>query len=110
MAIVSNLTIDQGSTFSASIDVTDVEDNILVLTGYTVAAQIRKTYDSTTAVDFTGSVSNATQGEITISLTPAQTNALVAGRYVYDAEITSAGGTVTRVIEGQIEVTPGVTQ
>ena len=110
MAIVSNLTIDQGSTFSASIDVTDVEDNVLVLTGYTVAAQIRKTYDSTTAVNFTGSVSNATQGEITISLTPAQTNALVAGRYVYDAEITSAGGTVTRVIEGQIEVTPGVTQ
>ena len=110
MAIVSNLTIDQGSTFSASIDVTDVEDNVLVLTGYTVAAQIRKTYDSTTAVNFTGSVSNATQGEITISLTPAQTNALVAGRYVYDAEITSAGGTVTRVIEGQVEVTPGVTQ
>jgi hypothetical protein len=110
MAIVSNLTIDQGSTFSASIDITDVEDNILVLTGYTVAAQIRKTYDSTTAVSFTGSVSNATQGEITISLTPAQTNALVAGRYVYDAEITSAGGTVTRVIEGQVEVTPGVTQ
>ena len=65
MAIVSNLTVDQGSTFSASIDVTDVEDNILVLTGYTVAAQIRKTYDSTTAVDFTGTVSNATQGEIT---------------------------------------------
>ena len=110
MAIVSNLTIDQGSTFSAIVDITDVEDNVLVLTGYTVAAQIRKTYDSTTAVDFTGSVSNATLGEITISLTPAQTNALVAGRYVYDAEITSAGGTVTRVIEGQVEVTPGVTQ
>ena len=53
---------------------------------------------------------DATTGEITISLTAAQTNALVAGRYVYDAEITSAGGTVTRVIEGQIEVTPGVTQ
>jgi len=110
MAIVSNLTVDQGSTFSASVDVTDVEDNILVLTGYTVAAQLRKTYGSSTAVDFLASVSNATGGEITISLTPAQTNALVAGRYVYDVEITSAGGTVTRVIEGQLEVTPGVTQ
>ena len=110
MAIVSNLTVDQGSTFSAIIDVTDTEDNILVLTGYTVAAQIRKTYDSTTAVNFTGAVSNAALGEVTISLTPTQTNALVAGRYVYDAEITSAGGTVTRVIEGQVEVTPGVTQ
>ena len=110
MAIVSNLTVDQGSTFSASIDITDTENNILVLTGYTVAGQIRKTYDSSTAVSFTASVSNASTGEVTISLTPVQTNALVAGRYVYDVEITSAGGTVTRVIEGQLEVTPGVTQ
>ena len=110
MAIISNLTIDQGSTFSASIDITDTEDNVLVLTGYTVAGQIRKTYDSSTAVSFSASVSNASTGEVTISLTPAQTNALVAGRYVYDVEITSAGGTVTRVIEGQLEVTPGVTQ
>ena len=110
MAIVSNLTVDQGSTFSASIDITDTEDNILVLTGYTVAGQIRKTYDSSTAINFTGSVSNAATGEVTISLTATQTNALVAGRYVYDVEITSAGGTVTRVIEGQLEVTPGVTQ
>tara|TARA_Y100000310_G_scaffold134218_1_gene133206 strand:+ start:720 stop:1052 length:333 start_codon:yes stop_codon:yes gene_type:complete len=110
MAIISNLTVDQGSTFSASIDITDTEDNILVLTGYTVAAQLRKTYGSSTAVDFTASVSDAAMGEVTISLTPAQTNALIAGRYVYDAEITSAGGTVTRVLEGQIEVTPGVTR
>ena len=110
MAIVSNLTVDQGSTFSASIDITDTEDNVLVLTGYTVAGQIRKTYDSSTAVNFTASVSNASTGEVTIALTPAQTNALVAGRYVNDVEITSARCTVTRVIEGQLEVTPGVTQ
>jgi len=110
MAIVSNLTVDQGSTFSASIDITDTENNLLNLTGYTVAGQIRKTYDSSTAVDFTGSVSNAALGEVTISLTATQTNALIAGRYVYDVEITSSGGTVTRVIEGQVEVTPGVTQ
>ena len=110
MAIISNLTVDQGSTFSASVDITDTEDNILVLTGYTVAAQLRKTYGSSTAVDFTVSVSNAALGEVTISLTATQTNALIAGRYVYDVEITSAGGTVTRVLEGQVEVTPGVTQ
>ena len=32
-----------------------------------------------------------------------------AGRYVYDVEINS-GGTITRVVEGQVEVTPGVTR
>ena len=44
-----------------------------------------------------------------ISLTNAQTNAMKAGRYVYDVEITSSGGTKTRVLEGQLEITPGVT-
>jgi hypothetical protein len=33
-----------------------------------------------------------------------------AGRYVYDVEISSGGGTVTRVIEGQLEITPSVTR
>ena len=46
---------------------------------------------------------------LNIGLTNTQTNAMKAGRYVYDVEITSSGGTKTRVLEGQIEITPGVT-
>jgi len=110
MAIVSNLTVDQGATFNAQIDITDDSGNAQNLTGYSVAGQIRKTYDSTTFTAFSASVSNATGGTITISLTSTQTNALAAGRYVYDVEITSGGGVVTRVLEGQVEVTPGVTR
>ena len=110
MAIVSNLTVDQGATFNAQIDVSDDSGNSQNLTGYSVAGQIRKTYDSTTYTAFTASVSNATGGSISISLTATQTNALKAGRYVYDVEITSSGGVVTRVLEGQVEVTPGVTR
>ena len=110
MAIVSNLTVDQGATFNAQIDITDDSSNAQNLTGYSVAGQIRKSYDSTTYTAFSASVSNATGGTITISLTSTQTNALAAGRYVYDVEITSGGGVVTRVLEGQVEITPGVTQ
>jgi hypothetical protein len=32
------------------------------------------------------------------------------GRYLYDVEMTSSGGAKTRVLEGQVEITPGVTQ
>lgn len=110
MAIYSNLTVDQGSTFKANIDVTDSDGNELNLTGYTVSGQIRKSYYSLTAVDFTAFVSNPVSGTIEISLTDTQTNAMKAGRYVYDVEITSPGGEVTRVLEGQVEVTPGVTR
>jgi len=110
MAIISNLVIDQGSSFSASIDVTDTEGNILVLTGYSAAGQMRRTYSSSTAIDFTSTIANAIAGTVSITLTAAQTNAIKAGRYVYDVEITSSDGTVTRVVEGQVEVTPGVTR
>lgn len=110
MAIYSNLTMDQGSTFNATVDVTDVDNNVLVLTGYSVAGQMRKSYDSATAINFTCAIQNAQLGQVAISLTATQTNAIAAGRYVYDVEITSGAGTVTRIIQGQIEVTPGVTR
>ena len=110
MAIISNLTIDQGSSFRAEIDVTDSDGDALDLDGYTGAAQMRKSYSSSTATDFTVEFPNRTGGVVRISLTSTQTNALKAGRYLYDVEITSAGGDVTRVVEGQVEVTPGVTR
>ncbi len=110
MAIISNLTIDQGTTFTANIDCTSSDNTALNLTGYTVSGQLRKTYDSTTFTSFTAIVANALTGRLSISLTPVQTGALSAGRYVYDVEITDAAGVITRVVEGQVEITPGVTR
>ena len=111
MAIISNLIIDQGATFTADIDVTDSDGNILVLTGYTAAGQMRKTYASSSATNFTASIQSASNGTVRISLSATQTNALKAGRYVYDVEITKTSTSeVTRVVEGQVEVTPGVTR
>ena len=110
MAIVSNLTVDQGATFTAQIDVDDDSGNSQNLTGYTVAGQIRKTYDSTTYTAFTASVSNATGGTISISLTSTQTNALKAGRYVYDLVIVASGGDKTRVVEGIATIKPSVSR
>ena len=110
MAIHSNLFIDQGSNFSADIDVTDVDGNALDLTNYTVAGQIRRTYTSLTSTDFTASVSSPSNGTVRIELSAAVTGGLKAGRYVYDVEITSDTGVITRVLEGQVEVMPGVTR
>jgi len=110
MAVYSNITIDQGTDFSSNIDVTDADGDVVNLTGYTVKGQIRKTYTSSTAVDFTCAVSNAAAGIVSIALTAAQSNAMKAGRFVYDVEITASGGAKTRVLEGQVEITPGVTQ
>lgn len=111
MAIYSNLTIDQGSTFSVEIDVTDSSGDPLNLTGYTVAGQIRKTYSSSTSINFTASVYSNIGGTVKIELSATTTNAMKAGRYVYDVEITqTSSGDITRIVEGQLEVKPGVTK
>ena len=110
MASISNIFIDQGATFTTTVTVTDANGDAVNLSGYSVAAQIRKTFLSSTATAFTATISNASSGEITISLTPTQTTALEAGRFVYDVLITASGGTKTRVVEGQVTVHPSVTR
>ena len=110
MASISNIFIDQGATFTTTVTVTDANGDAVNLSGYSVAAQIRKTFLSSTATAFTASISNASSGEITISLSPTQTAALEAGRFVYDVLITASGGTKTRVVEGQVTVNPSVTR
>ena len=110
MASISNIFIDQGATFTTTVTVTDSSGSAVNLSGYSVAAQIRKTFLSASATAFTASISNASSGEITISLTPTQTAALEAGRFVYDVVITASGGTKTRVVQGQVTVNPSVTR
>lgn len=46
-------------------------------------------------------------GRVTINFPSSITN-VAPGRYVYDLVLDS-GGTVTRILEGQFTVTPGVT-
>jgi hypothetical protein len=110
MAVFANLYIDQGSSFTSTVTVEDVNDNPVNITDYTLRGQVRKSYASTTATNFSATISDATNGKFTISLSPTQTGALKAGRYVYDVEVISPAGTVTRVVEGQVTINPRVTQ
>jgi hypothetical protein len=110
MAAVANLSIDQGATFTSDITVKDINGNVFDLTGYTANAKMAKGYSSTRTrtVISTTFATDRTTGVLTISLTANQTTALDAERYVYDVEITSGSGSVTRVLEGIITVRPEV--
>jgi len=109
MAIKANLVIDQGTSFTASIDLTDASNVVFNLTGYTVAAQMRKNYTSSVATTFIASHTGG-GGKINLSLTSTTTAAIEPGRYLYDVEITSSGNTITRIVEGIVTVTPGMTR
>ena len=107
MATYSHLFIDQGADFNATIDLAPTAGT-LDLTGYTGAATIAKSYDGTSKGSFTVNV-DSTDTELDLSLTAAETAALKPGRYVYDVIIKSSAGVITRVLEGQLDVKPGVT-
>jgi hypothetical protein len=104
-----NLVIDQGSTFSTTINLTDDDGDLVNLTGFAGAGQIRKHYTSSTSTAINVGLGGS-NGTVTLALSANSTANIVAGRYVYDVEITSPSGEVTRIFEGIVTVTPQVTR
>jgi hypothetical protein len=104
------LTIEQNANFSTVINLKDSTNATLNLSGYSVASQMRKSYYSSTATDFTIAITDLTTGEITMTMPSATTANLTPGRYVYDVLLTSSTGVKTRVIEGIITIMPSVTR
>ena len=110
MAGFAELTLEQGASYSTTVTVNGSNGSPTNLTNYTVAAQLRKSYYSSTATDFTVSISDAAGGEITMALSSANTANLTPGRYVYDLLITSPTSVKTRVVEGIATILPSVTR
>ena len=110
MATKTNITIDQGSDFSTSVNINDAFGDPINLFGYTAISQIRKSYTSLTAVNFTVSYENANSGSISLSLSANASANMSAGRYVYDILITDPELVITRVSEGIVTITPRVSR
>lgn len=117
MSQYEDFTIDQGADQTIQLELVKKDGAVKNLTGYSVAAQIRKTYSSSDsdAVTFSTQVASpATNGVVNLTLTNSQTGAMKAGRYVYDVEISyqdsSSNTIVERILEGQITVSPSVTR
>ena len=110
MAGYVELTLEQGANFNTVLDLKDAAGGILNLNGYSVASQLRKSYYSTTATDFTMTISDASTGQITMAMSSANTANVTPGRYVYDILLTSDTGIKTRIIEGIVNVLPSVTR
>lgn len=111
----ADLTIPQGSTWSQVLNWKSGSPATAVnTTGFTARMQLRTAYSASSAtIELTtanGRISLTNAGVITLSLTATETAALAAGRYVYDLEMVSSGGVVTRLLEGVVTVSPEVTR
>lgn len=129
IAGVYNITIEQGSTFGRLISVeqpdlvTDPTGQTFVnysLVAHTARMQIRRTVDSATSmislttengrITINPNISgNTKNNEISLLITAADTATLTTSG-VYDLEIISSGGTVSKVIRGDVTLIPEVTR
>ena len=113
MAGYQNLFINQAETFSTSLTLTDYTGAPYNLEGFTVKSSAKRSYYSKdVALNFTPDVTNGVGGVVTLNATAEQTANLISSvTYVYDViVIDNVYGNVTRVLEGQIFVSPSVTQ
>lgn len=110
MAAFSELAVEQGATFSTVINIEDTAGTALNLYAYSANSMMRKSYYSSSYNTITATVTGIANGEVTLSMTAANTANLTPGRYVYDVIITSPTNVVTRVVEGIVNVLPSVTR
>lgn len=110
MATVKNIFIDQGSTFTLSLTATDSAGDPINLSGYSVSAQLRKSFSSTNYYNFDASITGST-GNILLTLSATTSATAQYGRYMYDVFITNGStNEVTRIVQGTAIIDPQVTR
>ena len=106
-----DLFLEQGTTFNTSITIDDSYGSPYDLTNFIVKSQAKRSYYSANAViQFTASVTDANNGIVTLSANSSITANLSPGKLVYDVIlIDPSSNNVSRILEGQIFVSPAVT-
>lgn len=106
----AELTLDQGSTFTATLDLANDDGSVIDISSSSFQSQIRKSYYSANpTANLIVTITDAANGRVTLSLPSVDTSNVKAGRYLYDLKMTT-GNTTTRIIEGIITVTPQVSR
>lgn len=104
-----NIKIDQGSDFSLQLTVQE-DGTAKNLAGFSARAQLRPTIDSSTlTATFTCTITDSTNGILTMSLPYTTTENVGVGQYYYDLELFTAS-TSQRLIQGTATVAGEVTR
>ena len=108
-----NFTIEQGATFNLLLT-WKVNGTPVDLTNYTARLQARvDVEDSEIILSLTngaGITLGGVAGTISIDQTAVQTTVLPSGTFVYDLELVAGSGSVTRLVQGELLISPEVTR
>lgn len=110
---VDNLTILQGTTWATRWPLQEEGGGVMVLTGWEVRAQARESYPSSEVLySWTAAAGNASLDELGVLLevSATESSAWLWASAVYDIELFHTDGTVIRITQGTIKVSPEVTR
>jgi len=108
MAATYNITINQHADFLRSFQVK--RNNVIFdISGFTFEGRLKESFNSTTHVSFTTAITDGPAGTFTLSLTDAETGAMLPNTWVYDVIMTDTAGTKTRMLQGNAFLKQGVT-
>lgn len=107
--------IEQGATYNQPLVWNDSNGSPVNLTGYTARMQIRKTISSVdpiiTLTTENGRITlGGSNGTITLLISAADTALLSVCSGVYDLEVISQTGIVTRLLQGGVSIDKEVTR
>ena len=103
-----NITLQRRADYSVLLQFKDSNDAAIDLTGWTAAAQAWNKDRTTKHADFAVAYTDRLTGQITISLTDAQTEVFPNEAY-YDVLLTDTSGSKEYYLEGIIFVSEGYT-
>lgn len=111
---VYDIIIEQGATFIMNATWKDSTGAVINLTGYSARMQIRSDYNSDEALvsltDSSGITLGGAAGTIAIQIADTVTQTLTSQKAVYDLELISSGGIVTRLLQGDATISREVTK
>jgi hypothetical protein len=112
---IKDIIIEQGATFRYSLIWKDSDNLPIDITGYTARMQVRKSFNSndpllSLTTENGGIALGGILGTIVVTATATLTAAIDVRAGVYDLELQSASGVVTRLVEGKVTINPEVTR
>lgn len=114
MADKVDITIEQGATWWYEITLTEDDGSAMDLTGYRCDMWLKRNYRQDEAdLELSSTTNEITitpgTGVITFELDEENTE-LLNGQYIYDIKLTSGGGDVIRLLQGNVYTSPQVTE
>lgn len=117
MTVIRNIEIQQGATYYQVVDLIDCEKEPVDISGYTARMSVRADFNSDAEVLISATTENGklaiAGNELTIDIPPTDTDQLdIDGpvlQTIYDIELISPTSKVTRIYQGDADITRNAT-